>query len=316
MLNYIIRRILIAIPVFLGITIIAFFLLYLAPGSPIDMLINPHVTQAALDAKAEALGLNQPLYVQYFKWLINLLQGNLGYSITTSRLVTDMIGERIAPTLLLTGLSLLIGFSIAIVIGILSATKQYSILDYTAISGSFLGISIPNFFLGLGLVYIFSVKLKWLPSSGMINIGSGGDLMDRVRHLVLPVTVLAVNIAGRNVRYIRSSVLEILGQDYLRTARAKGLSEFMVINKHALRNAFITIITVLGLEIPMLFAGAVITETIFSWPGIGQLTINSILSRDYPVVMGLNILAAVVVLSANLFTDMVYALIDPRIKYN
>lgn len=316
MLNYIIRRILIAIPVFLGITIIAFFLLYLAPGSPIDMLINPHVTQAVLDAKAEALGLNQPIYVQYFKWLINLLQGNLGYSITTSRLVTDMIGERIAPTLLLTGLSLLIGFSLAIVIGILSATKQYSILDYTAISGSFLGISIPNFFLGLGLVYIFSVKLKWLPSSGMINIGSGGDLMDRVRHLVLPVTVLAVNIAGRNVRYIRSSVLEILGQDYLRTARAKGLSEFMVINKHALRNAFITIITVLGLEIPMLFAGAVITETIFSWPGIGQLTINSILSRDYPVVMGLNILAAVVVLSANLFTDMLYALIDPRIKYN
>jgi peptide/nickel transport system permease protein len=189
-------------------------------------------------------------------------------------------------------------------------------LDYTAITGSFLGISIPNFFLGLGLVYIFSVKLKWLPSSGMFDIGSGGGFTDRLLHLILPVTVLAVNIAGRNVRYIRSSVLEILGQDYLRTARAKGLSEFIVINKHALRNALITIVTVLGLEIPILFAGAVVTETIFSWPGIGQLTMNSILGRDYPTVMGLNILTAVIVLVSNLLTDIVYAFVDPRIKYN
>jgi len=316
MLNYIIRRILIAIPVFFGITIIAFFLIYLAPGSPIDMMINPHVTQAALDAKAEALGLNQPVYVQYFKWLGNLLQGNLGYSIKTSRLVTDMIGERIGPTVLLMGSSLIIGFTIAIIVGILSATKQYSILDYTTITGSFLGISIPNFFLGLGLVYIFSVKLKWLPSSGMFDLGGGGGFVDWLLHLILPVTVLAVNIAGRNVRYIRSSVLEILGQDYLRTARAKGLSEFIVINKHAVRNSLITIVTVLGLEIPMLFAGAVVTETIFSWPGLGQLTMNSILSRDYPTVMGLNILTAVVVLLSNLLTDIVYAFVDPRIKYN
>lgn len=316
MLNYIIRRILIAIPVFLGITIIAFFLIYLAPGSPIDMMINPHVTQAALDAKAESLGLNLPVHIQYFKWLGNLLQGNLGYSMKTSRLVTDMIGERIGPTVLLMGSALVIGFTIAIIVGILSATKQYSILDYTAITGSFLGISIPNFFLGLGLVYIFSVKLKWLPSSGMFDIGGGGGFIDRLLHLILPVTVLAVNIAGRNVRYIRSSVLEILGQDYLRTARAKGLSEFIVINKHAVRNALITIVTVLGLEIPMLFAGAVVTETIFSWPGLGQLTINSILSRDYPTVMGLNILTAVVVLLSNLLTDILYAFVDPRIKYN
>jgi len=316
MINYIIRRLLISIPVFLGITVIAFFLLYLAPGSPIDMLINPHVTQAALDAKKEALGLNSPVYVQYFKWLGNLLQGNLGYSLKTSQSVSQMIGERITPTLILMGISLIIGFSAAILIGILSATKQYSFIDYAAISGSFLGISIPNFFLGLGLVFIFSVKLKWLPSSGMENIGSGGDFLDRVRHLILPVSVLSVNIAGRNVRYIRSSVLEILGQDYLRTARAKGLSELTVINKHALRNAFITIITVLGLEIPLVFAGAVITETIFAWPGIGQLTMNSILSRDYPTVMGLNILAATVVLAANLLTDILYAVIDPRIKYN
>lgn len=316
MLNYIIRRILIAIPVFFGITIIAFSLLYLAPGSPLDMLINPHVTQAALEAKAEALGLNQPVYVQYFKWLGNLLQGNLGYSLTTYRPVADMISERVAPTALLMGTSLAIGFAIAVFVGILSATKQYSALDYIATASSFLGISLPNFFLGLGLVYIFSVKLKLLPSSGMFDIGSGGGFTDRVLHLILPVTVLAVNIAGRNVRYIRSSVLEILGQDYLRTARAKGLSEFKVINKHAFRNALITIVTVFGLEIPMLFAGAVVIETIFSWPGIGQLTMNSILARDYPTVMGLNIITAVVVLTANLLTDMVYAVVDPRIKYN
>jgi len=316
MLNYIARRILIAIPVFLGITIIAFFLIYMAPGNPVDMLINPHVTQAALDAKSEALGLNQPIYVQYFKWFSNMLHGNLGYSMKTYRPVTEMIGERIGPTLLLMGLSLLVGFIIAIPIGILSATKQYSKLDYAAITGSFLGISVPNFFLGLGLVYIFSVKLRWLPSSGMINIGQGGGFTDRLLHLILPVTVLAANVAGRDVRYIRSSMLEILGQDYLRTARAKGLREFFVINKHALRNALIPIVTILGLEIPIMFAGAVVTEKIFSWPGIGQLTIDSILSRDYPTVMGLNILAAVIVLAANLITDIIYAFVDPRIKYN
>ena len=316
MRSYIIRRILIAIPVFFGISLVAFFLLYLAPGSPIDMLINPHVTQEALDAKAKALGLDLPVHVQYFKWLGNMLRGNLGYSMKTSRLVTEMIGERLGPTLLLAGTSLIVGFLIAIFVGILSATRQYSFLDYSAITGSFFGISVPNFFLGLGLVYIFSVSLNWLPSSGMIDIGHGGGFWDQVRHLILPVTVLAVNIAGRNVRYIRSSMLEILGQDYLRTARAKGLSEFKVINKHALRNALITIITVFGLEIPYVFSGAVVTETIFAWPGIGQLTLNSILSRDYPTVMGLNIFLAVVVLSSNLLTDIVYAFVDPRIKYN
>jgi len=315
MLNYIARRILIAIPVFFGITIIAFFLIYMAPGNPVDMLINPHVTQAALDAKSEALGLNQPVYIQYFKWLSNLLHGNLGYSMKTYRPVAEMIGERIGPTLLLMGLALLVGFMIAIPIGILSATKQYSKLDYVAITGSFLGISIPNFFLGLGLVYIFSVQLKWLPSSGMVDISNGGGFTDRLLHLILPVTVLSANVAGRDVRYIRSSMLEILGQDYLRTARAKGLREFFVINKHALRNALIPIVTILGLEVPIMFAGAVVTEKIFSWPGIGQLTIDSILGRDYPTVMGLNILAAVIVLAANLITDIIYAFVDPRIKY-
>lgn len=315
MLNYIARRILVAIPVFFGITIIAFFLIYMAPGNPVDMLINPHVTQAALDAKSEALGLNQPVYIQYFKWLSNMLHGNLGYSMKTYRPVAEMIGERIGPTLLLMGLALLVGFMIAIPIGILSATKQYSKLDYVAITGSFLGISIPNFFLGLGLVYIFSVQLKWLPSSGMVDISNGGGFTDRLLHLILPVTVLSANVAGRDVRYIRSSMLEILGQDYLRTARAKGLREFFVINKHALRNALIPIVTILGLEVPIMFAGAVVTEKIFSWPGIGQLTIDSILGRDYPTVMGLNILAAVIVLAANLITDIIYAFVDPRIKY-
>ena len=316
MFNYIVRRILIAIPVLLGVTIINFFIICMAPGNAIDLLANPHVTQAALDAKRVAMGLNDSAYVQYFKWFGNLLHGNLGFSMTTYRPVSQMIGERIVPTLTLMGVSLIIGILIAIPLGILSASKQYSKLDYAVITGSFLGISIPSFFLALGLVYIFSITLKVLPSSGMITMGDGGGFVDRLKHMILPTIVLSANVAGRNVRYVRSSMLEVLGQDFLRTARAKGFSNFVVLNKHALRNALIPIITVIGMEIPIMFGGAVITEKIFSWPGLGQLTMNSIMSRDYPTIMGLNLLAAVIVVVANLLVDIIYAFVDHRVKYS
>ena len=316
MFNYILRRLLIAVPVLWGVTVICFFVINMAPGSPLDMIVDPNISAADIAARKEALGLNAPLYVQYLKWLENLLQGNMGYSMTTYRPVTEMIGERIGPTLLLMGAALSIGLVLAIPLGIISATKQYSKLDYLVSTASLLGISVPTFFLGLSSIYIFSLVLKILPSSGMITLGSGGGIPDRLLHLVMPAGVLGVVVAGKIVRYVRSCMLEILDQDYLRTARAKGLAESIVINRHALRNGLIPIITVVGLEIASLLGGAIITEQIFSWPGIGQLTMESVMSRDYPTLMGLNMFAAVVVLCVNLLTDVAYSFADPRIRYN
>jgi peptide/nickel transport system permease protein len=315
LLTYIIRRILIAIPILIGVTILNFAIINLAPGSPVDIMIDPSLPPEAIEAQKEALGLNDPFYVQYWNWLVNLLQGNLGYSLITFQPVIDIIGERLVPTILLMLTSLIVGLIIAIPLGILSAIKQNSAVDYLATGGAFMGISIPNFFLGLGLIYVFSLQLGILPSGGMRTIGEDSSFWDTVLHFVLPVTVLATAIAGKKVRYVRSSVIETLGQDYLRTARAKGLKETIVVNKHALRNALIPIVTVIGLEIPLLFAGAVVTEQIFSWPGIGQLTISSIMSRDYTTLMGLNLIAAFIVLFSNLITDIVYTIVDPRIKY-
>ncbi|MFF2480220.1 ABC transporter permease [Paenibacillus sp. NPDC058071] len=314
MFTYFMRRILIAVPVLLGVTIINFIIMMMAPGDPVDMLVSPKLPAEAIEAKRLELGLDQPPYVQYLSWLGNMLQGNLGYSMITYEPVSKIILDRMGPTLLIMGISLVLGLLIAIPLGILSATKQYSKLDYFAVTGSFLGISIPNFFLGLGLIYVFSIWLNILPSGGMSTLGGGGGIGDVLKHMILPVIVLTANVAGRNIRYVRSSMLEILGQDYLRTARAKGLKEFLVVNRHAMRNALIPIVTVLGMEIPILFGGAVVIEQIFSWPGIGQLTMSSIMSRDYSTIMGLNLVAAMVVIVANLLTDIAYAVVDPRIK--
>lgn len=316
MTTYLIRRLLISIPVLFGVTIVNFVIINLAPGNPVEMMIDPNLTPDVIEQRKEALGLNDPVYVQYFHWLINVLQGNLGYSYSTYVPVAELIGERIGPTLLLMGTGLILGLIIAIPLGIISAVKQYSWVDYLSTGFSFMGISIPHFFLGLGLIYIFALQLGWLPSGGMQSLGAqGGGFLDRLQHLILPASMLAVGIAGKKLRYVRSSVLEILGQDYLRTARAKGLKEFVVVNKHALRNALIPIVTVVGLEIPLLFGGAVITEQIFQWPGLGQLTMSSVLSRDYSTLMGLNLLAAVMVIVGNLITDIAYSIVDPRIRY-
>ncbi len=315
MINYIIRRILIAVPVLFGVTVISFLIVNMAPGSPVDMIVDPNISAEDIAARKAALGLNAPLYVQYWHWLANILQGNLGYSLITFRPVTEIIGERVGPTVLLMGSSLAAGLLVALPLGILSATRQYSRLDYVCTAGSLFGISVPTFFLGLSMIYIFSLLLKWLPSGGMVTLGTGGDLFDRMAHLIMPMTVLGAFFAGKMIRYVRSCMLEILDQDYLRTARAKGLSESVVINRHALRNGLIPIVTVVGLEVASLLGGAVITEQIFSWPGLGQLTMESVLSRDYSTLMGLNLLAAVVVLAINLLTDIVYSIVDPRIRY-
>ena len=311
--KYIIKRILIAIPVLIGITIIDYAIMCLA-GSPLQMLQGPRVSQAAVAAKEIALGLDKPFYVQYFVWLKQLLHGNMGYSLKSYQAVSEMIASHLGPTLLLMGVSLLVSLLMAVPAGIFSAIKQYSAGDYTVVTLSFLGSSVPGFFLSLLLIYLFTVKLGWLPSSGMTTLGTAGGAADVAKHMVMPVLVLSTSMAGTNIRYIRSAMLEILQQDYLRTAKAKGIGRFLVINKHALRNALIPIITVIGMEIPVLFGGQVIIEQVFSWPGLGLMTMSAITNRDYPVIMGVCLLSAIVVLAANLITDILYALADPTIQ--
>ena len=311
--KYILKRILIAIPVLIGITIIDYGIMCLA-GSPLEMLQGPRVSEAALEAKKIAMGLDKPVYIQYFVWLGQLLRGNMGYSIKSYQSVSAMIGSHLGPTLLLMGVSLLVSLLLAVPAGIYSAVHQYSKGDYAVVTVSFLGSSIPGFFLSLLLIYLFTVKLKVLPSSGMVTLGTGGGAGDIARHMVMPVMVLAASMAGSNIRYIRSAMLEILQQDYLRTARAKGIGRFQVIYKHALRNALVPIVTVIGMQIPLLFGGAIIIEQVFSWPGLGLMTMSAITSRDYPVIMGVCLLSAVVVLVANLVTDIMYALADPTIQ--
>jgi peptide/nickel transport system permease protein len=314
MLKYIVRRILIAIPVLIGITIIDYFIMSLA-GSPLEMIQGARVSQAALEVKKVALGLDQPVYIQYFHWLKELLHGNLGYSMKNYQPVSQMIGTYIGPTLLLMASSLAVSMIIAVPAGIYSAVRQYSIGDYSVVTLSFLGSSIPGFFLSLILIYIFTIKLGWLPSSGMSTLGADKNVWDIIKHMIMPVIVLASSMAGTNIRYIRSAMLEILQKDYLRTAKAKGIGRFLVINKHALRNAMLPIITVFGMEIPILFGGAIIIEQIFSWPGLGLMTMSAIINRDYPVIMGVCLMSAVVVMAANLLTDLLYAVVDPTIKY-
>ncbi len=313
-LKYIVKRLLIAVPVLFGITVIDFLIMNLV-GSPLEMMQGARISQEALEVKRIALGLDKPVIIQYFIWLQQLLQGNLGYSIRSYQAVSQMIGTYIGPTLLLMTASLLVSMLIAVPAGIYSAVKQYSPGDYTVVTLSFLGSSLPNFFLALILIYIFTIRLGWLPSSGMTTLGMERNVWDIIKHMIMPVIVLATTMAGTNIRYIRSAMLDILQKDYLRTARAKGIGRFLVINKHGLRNALIPVTTVLGMHIPMLFGGAIIVEQVFSWPGLGLMTMNAIINRDYPVIMGVCLMSAVVVLAANLLTDIIYAFVDPTIKY-
>lgn len=314
MWKYILKKVLLAVPVLLGITMIDYAIMCLA-GSPLEMMTGPRMTEAGIALKAEELGLNRPVWMQYLSWLNQLLHGNLGVSYKSYRPVAEMIGENIAPTLLLMGASLIVGLMIAVPAGVYSATHRYQKRDYAVVTASFVGSSVPGFFLAMLLVYLFSVKLKWLPSGGMETAGVGGGFWDVARHMIMPTMVLAVSVAGSNIRYIRSAVLEILETDYLRAATAKGIGPKAVTRRHAMRNAQLPLVTVIGMQIPTLFGGAVIVEQIFSWPGLGLITMNAITGRDYPVIMGVCLLSAVVVLAANLLTDIVYALVDPTIRY-
>ena len=315
MLKYILKKLLMALPVLLGITIIDFALLSLA-GSPVDMMNGPRMSAEAIALREAAWGLDQPVWKQYLGWVGEVLKGNLGYSYESYEPVTKIIGEKIGPTLLLMGSSLLLGLLIAIPAGVYSAIHRYKKRDYAVVTTSFFLSSVPGFFLALILVYVFHVTLGWLPSSGMTTPNTGGDAADILRHMVMPVTVLAAGVAGGNIRYVRSAVLEILEMDYVRTARAKGLGRRLVVGRHVWRNALLSIVTVVGMQLPTLLGGAVIVEQVFSWPGLGLETFSAITSRDYPVVMGVCLLSAAVVLLANLVTDIVYALVDPTIRYD
>lgn len=316
MKKYIIKRLLIFIPVLFMISIGAFLIVNLAPGNPVDMYVSPDMTVEQVEATKEALGLNDPLIVQYAKWATNILRGNLGFSFSSRISVSTILSQRVGPTLLLMSVSLVVAYALAIPLGILSAKKQNTIVDYIVTGLSFTGISLPSFFLGLGLIYVFAVQLKWLPTGGTKLLGVDGGILDQIRHLILPVIVLASQFAANMIRYARSSMIDVYNENYIRTATAKGLKPKQILKHHGVRNALIPIITVIGADIPKIVGGAIVTEQIFQWPGIGSLMVASINSRDYPVLMAITMISAVAVLIANILVDIMYAVVDPRIKYS
>ena len=315
MKKYIVKRLLIAIPTFIGITILVYLLSSLAEGSPLDMLLsNPYITAEEIARKRVEYGLDKNVFVQYFNWLKQLLQGNMGYSYRTNLPVLGMILERLGPTLVLTFSATIFSVLVAVPLGIMSAYKPYSGWDYISSGLSFVGSATPNFFAGLLLIYLFSVRLKLLPIGGMYDTSGIRTLPMLLKHLILPAMVLSIQQVGRLIRQTRGSMLEVLSEDYVRTARAKGLRENKVLVRHALRNALIPVVTELGMMIPFLIGGAVVTEQIFGWPGLGSLMVMSITARDSPAIMGITVFVAVAVLLGNLLTDLIYSVLDPRIR--
>ncbi|WP_243649533.1 ABC transporter permease [Baia soyae] len=320
LVKYVTRRLLGTIPMIVLISIILFTLLQLAPGDPLAGKLDQHADANYIAKLKEDFGLDKPPVEQFFFWAKNFVQGNFGVSFDKKVLVQDLLSERIGKTVFLGVVALIFTYMIAIPLGILSANKPYSKLDYTLTSASFIGFSMPSFFAGLLLIYLFGFQLGWFPYSGSETEASGYEgleyLMDRLHHVILPAMTLAIiNIAQYN-RYVRASVLDAKAQDYTRTARSKGLSESKVLRKHVLRNALIPLVTLFGIDLGLLLSGAIITETIFGFPGVGQLYIQSITTRDYPVVMAITMMTSMAVLIGNLIADILYAFVDPRIKYD
>ena len=316
MFRYILKRLLYAIPVFLGITFVIYTLINLAPGGPLSVLAaSGEMSLSDLEALKISMGLDKPIVIRYFIWLGDLLHGDFGISYRTSQEVSLMISQRIMPSLMLTGTGILAAMLVGVPLGIISAYKPNSVWDHISTFISFIGASVPNFFLSLLLIYVLAVKLKWFPTSGMQSSGMSGNLLDLLHHLALPAFVCGIQPIGNYIKQTRSSVLEVLNDEYIKTARSKGLTNVVIVLKHAFRNALIPIVTTISLSIPFLIGGAVVTEQIFAWPGIGSLMITAITSRDYPVIMGVAVLICGVVLVANLILDLIYAALDPRIKF-
>ncbi len=301
------------IPLLLGISLVSFFMIHLAPGDPTQIFISPQVKPEDLAIIKENLGLNKPLIIQYLIWLKNIFQCNWGYSFITGQPVFTMIAERIPATLLLMGSSFILTFLITIPLGIFSALKKGTLWDTLITLLAFAGMSMPTFWLAMLFILFFALQLGWFPTSGMTDFS--GNPFSVVSHLVLPVTVLTLGSLAGLIKYQRNSMLQVLDQLYIKSARARGLPEKTVIWKHALKNSLIPIITIIGLSLPGLFGGAVITEQIFGWPGMGSLGIQAIFQRDYPLIMGEIMFSSILIILGNQLADFLYTLVDPRIRY-
>jgi len=305
-----------SIPILFGITILSFAIMKSAPGDPVSLMVDPSIKQADREKFIEKYGLNEPEHIQYLKWLGNMVKGDFGTSIVRKGTpVIDLILARLPNTLLLMLVSTILALLISIPLGVLSARRPYSKLDYGITFTSFIGLAVPNFWFGLILIMVLSVNLGWFPTGGVMTLNSGFSLWDRIHHLILPAFVLATADMAGLTRYTRSSMLDVLRQDFIRTARAKGFKENRVVYKHGLRNGLLPVVTIFGLMIPSFIGGAVVTEQIFSWPGLGKLFIDSAFQRDYPVIMAMTVISAVLVVIGNLIADILYAIIDPRIEY-
>jgi peptide/nickel transport system permease protein len=314
MTRFILTRVSHAVLVLIVVSFIMFGIIALAPGGPESML-DPNATPQDRALMRKELGLDQPIYVQYVRWAGNMVRGDFGRSFTGGGAVLNLIGDRLPNTLLLTGTAFLVAVCIALPLGIYSALRPYSAIDHITSTFGFIGISIPTFWFGIILILLFAVTWRILPASGMTTVGQGFSLLSIARHLAMPATVLAVFYMADLARYSRSAVMQVKREDFVRTARAKGLPERNVVYKHILRNALIPVVTVIGLRLPHLVGGAAITETIFAWPGMGRLTVEAAYRRDYPVVLGITVIFAVLVVASNLLVDIAYGWLDPRIQY-
>jgi peptide/nickel transport system permease protein len=309
--RYIIRRLLQSILVVVGVSLLVFVILY-QTGDPVVLMASPDATREEIEQLRETLGFNRPWYVQYFDFLGNAAQGDFGTSLRQGQPVFELIMDRVPATLRLAFAAFIISVVVSIPVGVISATKRNSIWDNLTMGFALLGQSLPVFFLGVMLIFIFAGQLKWLPSFGQ----GDGSLSSTLKHLILPAFTLATFSLARNARLVRSSLLEVMGQDYIKTARAKGLVERTVVYRHGLKNALIPVVTIFGLEFGTLLSGAIITETVFAWPGVGRLIILAIQQRDFPVVVGAVMIIAMLFVLLNLIVDLLYGVIDPRVRYS
>jgi peptide/nickel transport system permease protein len=312
-IQYIAQRLLTAIVVLLGVTFAVFLIIQMVPGDPARVILGVQANEEDLAALRERLGLNEPFLVQYGNWLVNAVQGDLGKSLITGQEVTPQITHRLPATLQLAAAALLIGLIIAIPAGIISALKPGSMIDVVASVTSQIGVAIPDFWLGIMLILLFSLTLGWLPARGYTPIQE--DFSDWLRHIILPAVTLGIISGAVQTRFVRSAMLEVLGENYIRTGRAKGLPERRVIMGHALPNAMITIVTIIGLQITALLSAVVVVEVVYGWPGLGRLALDAVLDRDYPLLQGTVLIMAILLTMVNLGVDLLYFVIDPRIEY-
>jgi peptide/nickel transport system permease protein len=312
--QYILRRLVHSVFIIWGCATLVFFLVRMIPGDPVVQMLGPEYTPEAAEALRRKLGLDEPIYVQYVRWFGNVLTGDLGSSIATSETVVGAIKTGLPKTLSLAALSFLIAVAIALPAGIVAALRRNTAVDYAASVVAFVGVSMPSFWFGIILILVFAVRLQWLPAIGYAEIGEDG-VGEWFKRLILPSLAIGTGYAAILMRFVRAGLLEVLGSDYVRTARAKGVYERAVVARHALRNSLIPVVTVAGIQLALLLSGAVVVETVFSIRGIGRILVGAIFDRDYPVVQGVILLIAVVFVLANLVVDIVYTFLDPRIHY-